>query len=124
MVSGFELGFSKVADWQLQQVGAYCQSNKTRYAILFDGLRMILKVYKDLEFYDKTSTDTDEDILPCGEEVILAVIHVKHTRREIALTTLMGFVREALADAISRVPFQPKDTVEIDVEALLTACGI
>jgi hypothetical protein len=124
MVSGFEVGFSKVADWQLQQVGAYCQSNKTRYAILFDGVRMILKVYKDLQFYDETSTDADEDILPCGEEVILAVIHVQQTRREFALTTLMGFVREALADAVSRVPGHSEATVEIDVEALLKKCGI
>ncbi|KAH6689434.1 hypothetical protein F5X68DRAFT_253757, partial [Plectosphaerella plurivora] len=93
----------------------------TRHAIVFDGIHIVLKVFVDLEYYDKNTTASTSSI-ECGKEIILAVINITTMGRGRALTALSGFMREALAATFGQMPSDGQ--INDQLENLLQSLGL
>jgi hypothetical protein len=110
--------FTQKAQWLLQDTVAQCLAFETRYAVVFDGHLITLKVFRDLVLTQSTHN------LDSGNEVVLGIMDITQTPTGEILTTIAGFIREALAAAIERLPVEVKVEGESKLEELLKDKGL
>lgn len=110
--------FTQKAQWLLQDTVAQCLAFETRHAVVFDGHLITLKVFRDLDLTQRTHH------LDSGNEVVLGIMDITQTPTGEILTTIAGFIREALAAAIERLPVEAKVEGESNLEEVLKDQGL
>ncbi|KAH7369283.1 hypothetical protein B0T11DRAFT_296801 [Plectosphaerella cucumerina] len=93
--SSFNTGTQRI----ITQLAAYAILCDNKHGIAFDANVLALVVFDDAKRGRRMSKD---DRIQLGDDVTLGVINIRKTPRDIVLTTLLGFVVEAIVMSLQR----------------------
>jgi hypothetical protein len=89
---------TKGARHLMRQIAVYCRILGIKHGILFDSGFLILVIFADLP----NTRWRGQDTFWVGEEVHLSTMNVRNTPSDVILTTILGFLIEALVVALEK----------------------